>query len=315
MGVKLFGTMWISTHALREEGDAVHGRCLHHRRNFYPRPPRGGRPDAAAAARCGNRFLPTPSARRATSTITASPPGAEISTHALREEGDQGEAVADRHHDISTHALREEGDELGILPRFGQPHFYPRPPRGGRPQPAPGDRGRHPISTHALREEGDPERRIALIDEVLFLPTPSARRATARDVAKLLRRIAISTHALREEGDPSTPGPGSRRIKFLPTPSARRATDSQSRKGTRGLYFYPRPPRGGRRTDGQYYAITAEFLPTPSARRATPTVASAGTDTIEFLPTPSARRATTDISTPFDAAPISTHALREEGDL
>ena len=56
---------------------------------------------------------------------------------------------------ISTHALREEGD-VGVGSQCAKSgNFYPRPPRGGRP-----------------------ERRIALIDEVLFLPTPSARRAT-----------------------------------------------------------------------------------------------------------------------------------------
>ena len=45
-------------------------------------------------------------------------------------------------------------------------------------------------------------------------------------------------------------------------------------------------------TDGQYYAITAEFLPTPSVRRATDGIKN--NDSI-FL--------------------ISTHALREEGDI
>ena len=34
------------------------------------------------------RFLPTPSARRATNIFVGIPPTSEISTHALREEGD-----------------------------------------------------------------------------------------------------------------------------------------------------------------------------------------------------------------------------------
>ena len=34
------------------------------------------------------------------------------------------------------------------------------------------------ISIHALREEGDPLSRIVLCSRVLFLSTPSARRAT-----------------------------------------------------------------------------------------------------------------------------------------
>ena len=36
-----------------------------------------------------------------------------------------------------------------------QPHFYPRPPRGGRPPHAPDIMRECHISIHALREEGD----------------------------------------------------------------------------------------------------------------------------------------------------------------
>ena len=36
--------------------------------------------------------------------------------------------------------------------------------------------------------------------DVLFLPTPSARRATVSDDGEKIR-LYISTHALREEGD------------------------------------------------------------------------------------------------------------------
>ena len=56
----------ISTHALREEGD--------------------GRSVRASSSR--SRFLPTPSARRATSGGRHYHPQRTISTHALREEGD-----------------------------------------------------------------------------------------------------------------------------------------------------------------------------------------------------------------------------------
>ena len=56
----------ISIHALREEGDSLLLRCLCVRpADFYPRPPRGGRP----------------------LTDSISVP-IEISIHALREEGD-----------------------------------------------------------------------------------------------------------------------------------------------------------------------------------------------------------------------------------
>ena len=61
---------------------------------------------------------------------------------------------------------------------------------------------------------------------VLFLSTPSARRATG--VIPMSARIVfiISIHALREEGD------GFWAISTKPT-----------------LYFYPRPPRGGRQLE------------------------------------------------------------------
>ena len=57
-------------------------------------------------------------------------------------------------------------------------YFYPRPPRGGRHAGAAGYRGACPISIHALREEGDKAARQAIVDNAIFLSTPSARRAT-----------------------------------------------------------------------------------------------------------------------------------------
>ena len=57
----------------------------------------------------------------------------------------------------------------------------------------------------------------------------------------------ISIHALREEGDsPVQPRRMVGKI-FLSTPSARRATAPPSKNGQTGGYFYPHPPRGGRR--------------------------------------------------------------------
>ncbi len=58
--------------------------------------------------------------------------------------------------------------------------------------------------------------------ELLFLSTPSVRRATARQRAGGIL-LVISIHALREEGDVRT------RSRCL-----------------HQMYFYPRPPRGGR---------------------------------------------------------------------
>ena len=78
-----------------------------------------------------------------------------ISIHALREEGDLWVSIQITVNSISIHALREEGDRrahLFAIPRYD---FYPRPPRGGRPN-EPGFAPLYDeISIHALREEGD----------------------------------------------------------------------------------------------------------------------------------------------------------------
>ena len=65
----LYALPGISIHALREEGDAA---CVHRGRrpsDFYPRPPRGGRPNEYIFLNSTDKFLSTPSARRATRCI------------------------------------------------------------------------------------------------------------------------------------------------------------------------------------------------------------------------------------------------------
>ena len=78
------------------------------------------------------------------------------------------------------------------------------------------------ISIHALREEGDDGGAQAGSRSIEFLSTPSARRAT--------------------------PAPANffRTSLFLSTPSARRATVVSCQNPAKPIYFYPRPPRGGR---------------------------------------------------------------------
>ena len=78
-----------------------------------------------------------------------------------------------------------------------------------------------------------------------FLSTPSARRATPT-VSLDHRLEAISIHALREEGD-----------------------ERFASKARVLMDFYPRPPRGGRRTLRFKGSSADGFLSTPSARRAT----------------------------------------------
>ena len=126
----------ISIHALREEGDQTPGArdnggttflstpsarratcCLRERsiptRNFYPRPPRGGRPAVRSAVSADIR----------------------ISIHALREEGDVFFVVAEHHHAafLSTPSARRATWRRCGLPTACS-YFYPRPPRGGRQQ-------------------------------------------------------------------------------------------------------------------------------------------------------------------------------------
>ena len=146
--------------------------------DFYPRPPRGGRPiNARVSAQCNTNFYPCPprrgrpklKRRMTIKEIFLSTPSARRATSAARRRV--------RPKAISIHALREESDEFTHKSICKCGYFYPRPPRGGR-------RGQTFTSTSLC----------------VFLSTPSARRAThglqAGDV-----QVEISIHALREEGD------------------------------------------------------------------------------------------------------------------
>ena len=195
----------------------------------------------------------------------------------------------------------------------GANNFYPRPPRGGRrtsgglgigiqndfyPRPPRGGRQKN------LRKKSKSSS---------FLSTPSARRATS-DV------LELKTAQL-----------------FLSTPSARRATRSHNGLYIIRKYFYPRPPRGGRRRGDSPAVEHQKFLSTPSARRATDVSSvlwysctdfyprpprggrpSSPADTgrqIDFYPRPP--RGGRRLSFVFvpSAIVISIHALREEGDF
>ena len=79
-------------------------------------------------------------------------------------------------------------------------HFYPRPPRGGRPLDTPVCGLFGVISIHALREEGDDLLQVGDVLILEFLSTPSARRATFAFFG-IVHQALISIHALREEGD------------------------------------------------------------------------------------------------------------------
>ena len=68
-------TEHISIHALREEGDFSLSPPSVPHFDFYPRPPRGGRPIVQQQGGWGKLFLSTPSARRATRYRSAAIPG------------------------------------------------------------------------------------------------------------------------------------------------------------------------------------------------------------------------------------------------
>ena len=101
----------ISIHALREEGD---GTGKQQRTRSEP-------------------FLSTPSARRATPTLSQEwmaegnfyprPPRGGRRCHQKNTRCRKS---------ISIHALREEGDDTFNVDTSAIIHFYPRPPRGGR---------------------------------------------------------------------------------------------------------------------------------------------------------------------------------------
>ena len=145
------------------------------------------------------RFLPAPSVRRATFAVFEKLRNLTISIHALREEGDPAvSAVFCKMQNFYPRPPR--GGRPSVVPTVTScTNFYPRPPRGGRhggrdsqrpgynfyPRPPRGGRRLH----HA-----------ALEPALLFLSTPSARRATDGLRSNLQTQL-ISIHALREEGD------------------------------------------------------------------------------------------------------------------
>ena len=101
-------------------------------------------------------------------------------------------------------------------------NFYPRPPRGGRPESLRVCGRELAISIHALREEGDTCAEPLWPELMLFLSTPSARRATA----------GADRHRQLDHDFYPRPPRGGRRLPW---------------RGSSGhRNFYPRPPRGGR---------------------------------------------------------------------
>ncbi len=169
----------ISIHALREEGDLKTLPPNKAEKYFYPRPPRGGRPlTTKASVDSLTDFYPRPprGGRRCkcyqsrSKALFLSTPSARRATCCV------------------------------IFSSLKFSDFYPRPPRGGRLIPVFVIRPIAAISIHALREEGDVFASSMFSASIIFLSTPSARRATLERLP-LPELLEISIHALREEGD------------------------------------------------------------------------------------------------------------------
>ena len=197
------------------------------RTDFYPRPPRGERPAELANGKLIAKFLSTPSARRATLSCDDTHGCFVISIHALREESDGRLHLVRRRVllFLSTPSARRATRRI-VFSVFLHFHFYPRPPRGERPRTTTRDWQHWAfLSTPSARRATLRGRSIR--GTCAFLSTPSARRATSAR-GRFCRAFQISIHALREESDTSFRVSRRSGFRFLSTPSARRATDRLS---------------------------------------------------------------------------------------
>ena len=306
------GSVIISIHALREEGDLIRLLCMANsaiflstpsaRRataqlaaltaeleDFYPRPPRGGRPSTPPPWSSVAHFYPRPP-RGGRPAL----PGDLlvlffISIHALREEGDYfansakyqitlflstpsaRRATLFLQHKrppcrfLSTpSARRATGGAAAACKK--KTNFYPRPPRGGRPSET-----LSPVAMHSY-----------------FYPRPP--------------RGGRRTH----------PASSGRAGDFYPRPP-RGGRPSCSSRAAGASYFYPRPPRGGRPPCRHPADRPSNFYPRPP-RGGRPPSKDILMGLPLFLSTPSARRATANLGEQAILKKISIHALREEGD-
>ncbi len=196
------------------------------RGNFYPRPPRGGRPRA----------------RQLRLRICC------ISIHALREEGD-GAAQ------LPTGAVRDfyprppRGGRLRYAVRCVKSEQFLSTPSARRAtcQPQHQSCPRPPISIPALREEGDHDPVWPCGGHRDFYPRPP-RGGRRGFFWGIIVGKSISIHALREEGDPGGTRAERTAQYFYPRPPrGGRRTRQHLRLYVRN--FYPRPPRGGRLSD------------------------------------------------------------------
>ena len=201
----------ISIHALREEGDNSFQCSQSSRLDFYPRPPRGGRPYVAGyVTKKTYDFYPRP------------PRGGRL-RHSSKLQQDKG----------YFYPRPPRGGRLCIpCACWLCPRFLSTPSaRRATAHKCPHCAGLH-ISIHALREEGDLPW-LSLCSAIgKFLSTPSARRATDAPLIWATSLMYFYPRPLRGGRQPSVSAPGCNYI-FLSTPSARRATGESCHRGCR----------------------------------------------------------------------------------
>ena len=161
----------ISIHALREEGDGFARRRKHDPKDFYPRPPRGGRRTKRWKNSGGGKFLSTPSARRAThrpsvrrpspANFYPRPPRGGRRPPAPQSAGNTGLF-------LSTPSARRATEMVKLLPAWMQ--FLSTPSARRATAGKQEDSVVAHISIHALREEGDPHQRARWGCQDYFYP-------------------------------------------------------------------------------------------------------------------------------------------------
>ena len=189
----------ISIHALCEEGDP-----------------------AAAPPSAEQQFLSTPSARRATRLFRLQSVRVLISIHALCEEGDARGCLRRPTRQISIHALCEEGDaEQGLIEDVGTV-FLSTPSARRATDKMENTQMKPAISIHALCEEGDTSPWPAVTKCRYFYPRPLRGGRHQPGISRGHPRKFLSTPSARR----ATYDQGAKvsHNGFLSTPSARRAT-------------------------------------------------------------------------------------------
>ena len=172
--------LFLSTPSSRRATRAFH-RLPGDQRDFYPRPPRGGRQMELAYDLISEVFLSTPSSRRATPTSTAPAPGMS-NFYPRPPRGGRPPAIYWRHRRffISIHALLAEGDldHAGIDRNHQVFLSTPSSRRATRHAAFNGLLGCIFLSTPSSRRATLGFRTFWSC-ELVFLSTPSSRRATS----------------------------------------------------------------------------------------------------------------------------------------